>query len=96
MVTNIIAFVSIFMLLFVAGVLIMATFGLRLDAAISSVIACLGNIGPGIGTGAGSVGPVSNYAHLPDGGKLVLSFLMLAGRLELYTVLVLFTRRFWQ
>jgi trk system potassium uptake protein TrkH len=56
------------------------------------VAATLGNIGPGIGL----VGPVENYAHLPVFGKWFLSFLMLIGRLELFTVLILFSRGFWR
>jgi trk system potassium uptake protein TrkH len=56
------------------------------------VIASLGNIGPGIGM----VGPVENYAAIPLAGKWVLAFLMLLGRLELFTVLILFTRAFWK
>lgn len=93
---SILAFVAVYIILFVVGALVMGALGLRLDAAVSSVAACLGTVGPGIGTGAGSVGPAANYAHVPEAGKWVLAFLMLAGRLELYTVLVLFTRRFWR
>ncbi|NCD43200.1 MAG: TrkH family potassium uptake protein, partial [Bacteroidia bacterium] len=59
---------------------------------VGSVAATLGNIGPGIGR----VGPVSNYADIPLAGKWFLSFLMLLGRLELFTVLILFSRGFWQ
>jgi trk system potassium uptake protein TrkH len=50
----------------------------------------------GIGPGIGTVGPASNFAHLPDLGKIILSFLMLVGRLEIYTVIVLFSRNFWR
>ena len=51
----------------------------------------IGNVGPGIG----KVGPVDNFAWLSDGAKWLLSFLMLLGRLELFTVLILFTPYFW-
>lgn len=91
-VSNIVAFVALYILLFVAGVLIMTFLGLNIDTAIGAVAATLGNVGPGLG----SVGPVENYAHIPATGKWVLSFLMMAGRLELYTVFVLFTPRFWR
>lgn len=60
--------------------------------AASSVATCMAGIGPGIGT----VGPVSNFAHLPVLAKLILSITMLLGRLELYTVFVLFTKSFWR
>jgi trk system potassium uptake protein TrkH len=70
----------------------MSLLGLDLVTSVSTVIATLGNIGPGVGT----IGPTENYAHIPGVGKWVLSFLMLAGRLEIYTVLVIFNRTFWK
>jgi trk system potassium uptake protein TrkH len=66
--------------------------GIDGKTAAGSVATTMAGIGPGIGT----VGPVSNFAHLPGAGKLVLSFLMLAGRLEIYTVIMLFTPAFWR
>ena len=62
------------------------------EEAGAAVIATLSNIGPGLG----SVGPVDNFAHVPDLGKLVLALCMLLGRLELYTVLVLVFPTFWR
>ena len=70
----------------------MAIFGADFDTAIGSVATCLGNIGPGIG----EVGPVDNFAGISAPGKWLLSFLMLLGRLELFTVLMLFTPYFWK
>ncbi|MFO8055475.1 MAG: TrkH family potassium uptake protein [Bacteroidales bacterium] len=90
-VSNIMAFLLIYLLIFGLGTLIMVLLGLDLDTAIGSAIATLGNIGPGIG----NVGPVENFAHIPLAGKWVLSFLMLLGRLELFTVLVLLSPKFW-
>jgi trk system potassium uptake protein TrkH len=49
----------------------------------------------GIGPGIGTIGPVANFAHLPDLAKGILSFLMILGRLEIYTIMILFTRNFW-
>ncbi len=66
--------------------------GVDLMTAFSAVAASMFNIGPGLG----SVGPAENYAHLPGLVKWVLSFCMLAGRLEFYTVLVIFTPMFWR
>jgi len=91
-VTNVLAFIVFYILTFVAGSIIMAALGLDLESSMGSVIASLGNIGPGIG----SVGPVVNFAHIPDLGKWVLSLLMLMGRLELFTVMIIFTPVFWK
>ncbi len=89
---NILAFVVIYMLIFVIGTLFMAAIGLDLDTAMGSVIATLGNIGPGIG----DVGPSANFANIPDVGKWFLSFLMLVGRLEVFTVIILLSPSFWK
>jgi trk system potassium uptake protein TrkH len=70
----------------------MAMCGLDLVSAGASVIACLGNVGPGLG----SVGPTDNFAHVPAFGKFVLSMCMLVGRLEIFTVFVLFFPSFWR
>ncbi len=91
LVLNIIGFIALYILLFFLGVMAMTGLGLNIDTSIGAVAATLGNVGPGIG----AVGPVENYAHLPVLGKWILSFLMLAGRLEIFTVLVIFTRPFW-
>jgi trk system potassium uptake protein TrkH len=90
-VSNIVVFIALYILIFFFGVLTMAWLGLDLHTSIGSVAATLGNIGPGIGT----VGPVENYSHIPLLGKWVLSFLMMTGRLEIFTILVIFTRSFW-
>jgi len=60
-------------------------------SALGASASCLGNIGPAIG----SLSPVDNYNHLSDAAKYFCSFLMLIGRLELFTVLILFTPFFW-
>ena len=74
-----------------ASCMALTALGVDVLTAIAAVAACMFNIGPGLG----SVGPADNYSHLPDLVKWILSFCMLAGRLEFYTVLVLFTRSFW-
>ncbi len=91
MVSNIIGFVALYILIFFLGVMAMTGLGLDIDTSIGAVAATLGNVGPGIG----GVGPVENYSHLPVMGKWILSFLMMVGRLEIFTVLVIFTRPFW-
>jgi trk system potassium uptake protein TrkH len=89
---KIMAFFLIYMMIFAFGSLIMSAMGLDFESAVGSVAASLGNIGPGIG----SVGPVENYSHIPIFGKWFLSFLMLLGRLELFTVLIIFAPSFWK
>ncbi len=91
-VINILGFMFLYLGLLVLSTLAMTLMGLDLVTAFSSVTASIGNIGPGLG----GVGPAANYAHIPLAGKWLLSFCMLAGRLEIYTVLVLFTRDFWK
>ena len=70
----------------------MAIMGLDFLSAMGAVATSLGNVGPAIG----SVGPVYNFAHIPELGKWFLSFLMLLGRLELFTVLIIFSSYFWK
>ena len=91
-VTNILGFFLLLMIVTVAATFAMTLLGLDLLSAFGSVAATLNNIGPGIG----SVGPTDDFGHLPDVGKWLLVFLMLLGRLELYTVLVLLVPDFWR
>jgi trk system potassium uptake protein TrkH len=84
-------FFVLFLLLFASGGLALTIMGLDPESAFSASAACLGNIGPGFG----SVGPTMTYAPLPALGKLILAALMIIGRLELYTVLVLLFLRRW-
>ena len=89
---SILGFFAVFIGVFVVGSLLVAATGMDLVSAAAAVIACLSNIGPGLG----SVGPVDNFAHVPAFGKWVLIVCMLMGRLELFTVLVLFFPSFWR
>jgi len=91
-VTHVIGFLALMSGLFILGVLLMTLLGLDLVSAFGAVAATLGNIGPGLG----SVGPTDNYAHIPILGKWILTFFMLAGRLEIYTVLILLAPSFWK
>lgn len=79
-------------LIFAVSSILLTAAGLDVLTALSASVASMFNIGPGLGT----VGPVDNYGHLPAFAKWVLSFCMLAGRLEFYTFLVIFTRAFWR
>lgn len=89
--SNIMAFIALYILIFFFGVLAMTGLGVDIVTSIGAVAATFGNVGPGLG----SVGPVDNYSHIPLLGKWILSFLMMTGRLEIFTVLVIFTRHFW-
>ncbi len=91
-VTNVLAFVSFYILTVMISTGVISAMGYDLESSLGAVAATLGNIGPGIG----AVGPVENYAHIPVFGKWFLSFLMLTGRLELFTILILFAPSFWK
>ena len=91
-INNIMNFLLIYLSTFVAGSLVIAILGYDLPTALGSVATCLGNVGPAIG----EVGPVDNFAFFSPEAKLVLSFMMLLGRLELFTILILFTPFFWR
>jgi trk system potassium uptake protein TrkH len=91
-VKSIFAFFVIFILIFVIGSLFLAALGLDLDTAFSATIAALGNIGPGLA----GVGATRNFAHIPHAGKIFLAVTMILGRLELFTILVLFSPKFWK
>jgi len=84
-VSSVTTFFILFLTLFAAGGLLLGLMGLDFVSAFSASATCLGNIGPGFGL----VGPTQTYAPLPGAAKLVLTVLMIVGRLELYTVLVL-------
>ena len=89
---NVLGFFLFYMAIFVAVSIIMAGLGLDIVSAVSVTASALGNIGPALG----SLGPTDNYSHLPAAAKLLLNFCMLLGRLELFTVIVLFSRTFWK
>lgn len=89
--------VIVFFVLWTATVsilaMLLALYGLDMDTAFSGALTAVANVGPGVG---GIIGPAGNFATLPDGAKWLLCFGMYAGRLELFTVFVLFTPTFWR
>ena len=89
---NIIAFFVLYMLLFIIGALVLGALGLDFISAIGGAASSLGNVGPAFG----SLNPLNSYNSLPALGKWWCCFLMLAGRLELFTVLILLTPYFWK
>lgn len=91
-ITNVLAFFMLYFLIFGLSTVLFMLIEPDLETSMGAVATCLGNIGPGLG----KVGPAENFAYLQPAGKWFLSFLMLLGRLELFTVLVLFSPSFWK
>ncbi|MTI32964.1 TrkH family potassium uptake protein [Xanthovirga aplysinae] len=88
---NVLAFIMIYLIIFTTGSVALSLLEVDFMTSIGAVATSLGNIGPGFG----SVGPVDNFSHIPTVGKWILSILMMLGRLELFTVLILFTPYYW-
>ena len=90
--SNVLSFIVLYIGGIGVGTAALALSGVDLLGAFGATMSSIGNIGPAFGT----LGPTENYAHVPAAGKWVLSFLMMAGRLELFTVLILFSPAFWR
>ena len=88
----ILSFVALYLFVMLMGVLAMIPFTPDIQTAVSSVITCMGNVGPGFA----AVGPTCNFAAVPEAGKAILTLLMLVGRLELFTRLAIFMPAFWR
>lgn len=86
------AFLILYVAIFAAGVLVLTTLGLDLKSALSGTASALGNVGPALG----ALGPAAGYGALPGSAKGVLAFLMLAGRVELYAMILLFLPETWR
>jgi trk system potassium uptake protein TrkH len=89
---DVISFFFFYLLVAVAASIILGFVGLDPETAVSAVATCQANCGPGLG----AVGPALNYAWLPGAGKAVLIICMWLGRLELFTVFMIFLPRFWK
>ena len=89
---NVIAFFVLYMLLFIIGSLGLSFLGLDFESSVGGAASSLGNVGPALG----SLHPLSNFNGLPMLGKWWCGFLMLLGRLELFTVLIILTPYFWK
>lgn len=92
LVSNVMQFFFLYVVIFAISGIAMTAMGLDLKDAFTSVAATFGNVGPGLGL----VGPAGNYSMITSQGKLLLSFLMLLGRLEIYTVFVMFSPSLWE
>ena len=91
-IVNILAFFMLYLILFIIGAGVLSTQGLDFSSAVGASAASLGNVGPAIG----SLGPSLTYEGLSAFAKIWCSFLMLVGRLELFTFLIIFTPYFWR
>jgi trk system potassium uptake protein TrkH len=89
---SVLGFMSLYMGLFALSSVILAGLGVDFMTAVGAVAATIGNIGPGFGM----VGPVDNYALIPEMGKWLLIWCMLLGRLEVFTVIILLVPEFWR
>jgi len=89
---SVMGFFILYLGLFAICSIILSSLGVDLVTSFSAVASCIGNIGPGFGL----VGPVENFSILPDLGKWLLIWCMLLGRLEIYTVIILFAPEFWR
>ncbi len=89
---NVLSFSVLYLGLVMFGTLVMALVGLDLLSALGASMSSVGNVGPAFGT----LGPIENYAAIPTFGKWFLAILMMAGRLEIFTVLIIFVPAFWR
>ena len=90
--STVLAFTFLYTVLIIAGTLAMLGLGVGLTESLGCTISSLGNMGPGLGL----CGPAYSWNELPDAAKWLMSFFMLLGRLELFTVLLLFSSDFWK
>jgi trk system potassium uptake protein len=89
---SIMSFVVFYLFIFITGTILITISGTDPVTSASAVATTLGNTGPGLG----SIGPLFNYYHMPAISKIIFSLLMILGRLEIFTIFVLFTRSFWK
>jgi trk system potassium uptake protein TrkH len=91
-ISNVQAFFIFYIMIFILSSIVLSLFGLDFITAAGAAATCIGNVGPGIG----AVGPINNFADLPELVKWILSLLMLLGRLELFTILIIFSPFYWK
>lgn len=91
--SSVMSFFILFSFTFTITAMLLSLFGLDYITSLSAVATCMANVGPGLGP---IIGPSGTFAPLPDAAKYILCFAMIAGRLELFTVLVLFSPQFWR
>ena len=90
---SIMGFFFIYILVFIFSTILLSIFEIDFVTAISASASAISNVGPGLGA---IIGPTENYSEIPTGAKWILSFTMLIGRLELFTILVMLSGSFWK
>ncbi len=91
-INNVHAFVTVYFIIIAVSVLVLIASGMNIPESVGAAITSLNNVGPGVA----SIGPAGNFADIPTFSKWYLSFIMLVGRLEIFTILLLFSRTFWR
>jgi trk system potassium uptake protein TrkH len=91
-VSKVLSFTVFYVLTWVCGAVLLSITGVTLGEAVGCALTCLSNVGPGLGV----AGPSGTFAPLPDIAKWILSAMMLIGRLEIFTALIIFTPMFWR
>lgn len=92
-VDSVLGFMTMYFLTFAVFALALTAVGMDFVSAISGSAQALSNVGPGLGP---VIGPAGNFSTVPDAGKWIMAFEMILGRLELFSVIVLFSRSFWR
>ena len=91
-VKRVVSFFTLFLLLFMVNAVLLTATGMGLEESVVSFMTCFSNYGPGTGI----TGPSGTFSNSPTAAKWLLSFDMLVGRLEVFTILLLFSRSFWR
>lgn len=91
-ITRVLAFVLLYLMIIALGSIILGFSGMGFKESLSGMVTCLSDVGPGIG----EIGPTKNFYNIPDFSKWFLAIIMLVGRLELFTVLLILTPAFWK
>lgn len=90
---TLLSFLTVYLMICLVGSLLMIMMGIDNTNAITITLSCVGNVGPTLGL---EIGPTMSWSQLPVIAKWICSFMMLLGRLEVFSVLVIFTRTFWK
>jgi trk system potassium uptake protein TrkH len=91
-ITRVLAFIMLYIMIIVVGAIVLSFSGMGFLESVSGMITCISDVGPGLG----SIGPAFSFSEIPTFSKWFLSFVMLIGRLEVFTVLIIFTPIFWK
>lgn len=91
-ITRVLAFIVLYILIILLGTVVLAFSGMGFLESLGGMVTCISDVGPGLGT----IGPAYSFSEIPAFSKWFLSLVMLVGRLELFTVLVVFTPVFWK